>query len=91
MSDKKLDLILEELQSIKEEQQVIRQEFNDKFKTIERKIDGVHEQVAENAENITAILEDTKHIKNVQDRQEKTIDLLSRRSIDQEAELKRIK
>lgn len=98
MSDKKLDLILNELQDMKQVQQDMKSQINSRFDTLEtnlstlnkkvdvmdQKIDGIHEQVAKNSENIAVI-------KDLQARQEKTIDLLSRRSIDQEAEIKRIK
>lgn len=74
----------EKLEVMENEMQGMRKQFSDKFETLEQKIDGLHEQVAENAENIEII-------KDVQERQEKTLDILSRRSIDQEAEIKRIK
>jgi hypothetical protein len=91
MNDQTSQLILKELQSLKEGQQNMRQEFTSRFDTIEQKLDGVKEQVAKNTEHIVVMRDDISQIKSVQERQEKTVDLLSRRSIDQEAEIKRIK
>jgi len=58
----------------------------------------VSEQVATNAENITEIKENQKvigdvinQIADIQERQESTINLLARRSLDQEDEIRRIK
>lgn len=126
MSDKKFDLILQELkiikqdqqemkqdqqemkqnqlemkqeqQEIKQEQQQMKNTFTERFDVLEQKVDGIQDQVAKNAENITVMQTDVKDIKDmqqimigIQERQEKTIDLLARRSIDQEAELKRVR
>ena len=95
----------QELQGIKQEQQDMKSQMNNRFDMLEttlgfvkekvngmdQKLDGIHEQVADNAENIETMKVDIKQIKDVQVRQEKTVDLLARRSIDQEAELRKIK
>lgn len=80
---------------------IIKEELspiNKNIKNIEKKIDGITEQVAENAENITKIKSNQETINNVinqmaslQKQQDETINILARRSIDQEAELRKIK
>lgn len=80
---------------------IIKEELspiNKNIKNIEKKIDGITEQVAENAENITKIKSNQETISNVinqmaslQKQQDETINILARRSIDQEAELRKIK
>lgn len=80
---------------------IIKEELspiNENIKNIEKKIDGITEQVAENAENITKIKSNQETINNVinqmaslQKQQDETINILARRSIDQEAELRKIK
>jgi len=80
---------------------IIKEELspiNENIKNIEKKIDGITEQVAENAENITKIKSNQETISNVinqmaslQKQQDETINILARRSIDQEAELRKIK
>lgn len=119
MSDKKLDLILNGLQEMKQEQremkqdqqgmkqeqQDIKSQMNNRFDTLEttlslinekvnvmdQKIDGVHEQVAKNVADITQLKAVQERMVTIQEHQEKTIDLLARRSIDHEAELRKIK
>ncbi len=80
-------IMKDEISTIKNDQGTMKQEL----KSINGTLDVIYEQVAKNAENITELKMDTKSIKEVQKRQERTIDLLSRRSLDQEAEIKRIK
>jgi len=80
---------------------IIKEELspiNENIKNIEKKIDGITEQVAENSENITKIKSNQETISNVinqmaslQKQQDETINILARRSIDQEAELRKIK
>lgn len=101
MSEKLLTQILDELKGLKEEVSNVKQEqqtTNERLKDVETSIVNVSDQVATNAENITDIKTNQKTIADVinqmatvQERQEGTINLLARRSIDQEAELKRIK
>ena len=79
------------LHGLKDNQQKMKQEFSSRFDTIEQKLDGVQKQVAKNAEHIVVMRDNIGRMKVIQERQEKTIDLLSRRSIDQEAEIKQIK
>src|SRR5699024_1169633 len=81
----------QDLHGLKDNQQKMKQEFSSRFDTIEQKLDGVQKQVAKNAEHIVVMRDNIGRMKVIQERQEKTIDLLSRRSIDQEAEIKQIK
>lgn len=95
----------QEQQGMKQELQDMKSQMNNRFDTLEaslalvnekvnvmdQKLDGVHEQVAINAENIKLMQVDINQLKDIKERQEKTIDLLARRSIDQEAELRKIK
>lgn len=101
MSEKILSQILDELKGLKEEVSNVKQEqqtTNERLTNVETSIVKVSNQVGTNAENITDIKANQKTIADVinemstvQERQEQTINLLARRSIDQEAELKRIK
>ncbi len=105
MSDEKLDLVLKEMNEMKTEMHEMKTEMNQRFDTVdsrlknlEDKSDAVYEQVVKNTEDITALKENQKIIGNVvnqiatiQQRQEDTINLLARRSLDQEEEIKRIK
>lgn len=101
VSEKILSQILYELKGLKEEVSNVKQEqqtTNDRLTNVETSIVKVSNQVGTNAENITDIKDNQKTIADVinrmsevQERQEQTINLLARRSIDQEAELKRIK
>lgn len=98
--------------SLKEEQALFRQELADlksamnhrfdtletKFGMLENKFDSLQEQVAINCEDIKELKVGQKELlsrmekfEQIQERQEKTIDLLARRSIDQEAEIRKIK
>lgn len=95
----------QEQQGMKQELQDMKLQMNNRFDTLEanfalvnekvnvmdQTLDGVHEQEAKNAEKIKLMQADIKQLKDTQERQEKTIDLLARRSIDQEAELRKIK
>lgn len=98
MNDEKLNLILNEIQSMNKRMNDMKSQMTQGFEQVETKVDGVAEQVAENAEKIVAIKDNQKTIADVidkmasvQERQEGTIDLLARRSLDQEAEIRRIK
>lgn len=98
--EEKLDLILRKLASVDAGQEELKSNQVDIFKCfdeIEKKTDAIMEQVGKNAESITDLKETQQSIGNVinqiaiiQQRQEDTINILSRRSIDQEAEIKRI-
>lgn len=84
-------------QSMKQELQDMKSQMNSRFDTIEtilsthgerfnvieQKLDVVYEQTANNAE-------DVGEIKKGQMKQDKTIEVLSRRSLDQEADIKRM-
>jgi len=65
--------------------------INDRLENIESKIDGITEQVAKNAETVTDIKDNLRIISSTIKNQEETINILSRRSIDQEAKIKSIK
>lgn len=74
--------------------------IENKISVIDKKVNFIEnnmvtkEDIAEMSEMKTAIFETAeivKHIEKTQEKHERTLDLLSRRSIDQEAELKRIK
>ena len=93
MTEKGIELILKELKSVNE--RITSMETNmalmqsnmatkEDIKSLERKMKRVSDQVIENAEGIT-------DIRNKLEKLDLTVDILSRRSIDQEAELKRIK
>lgn len=96
MSEKLLKQILNELKEmkselkeVKSEQQATRQDISNIQKTMATK-----EDVADIPAIKVSIFETSeivKHIETTQVRHERTLDLLSRRSIDQEAEIKRIK
>ena len=64
---------------------------HEKVNVTDEKLDGVYEQTAKNGEDLKLVQTDIKQLKDIQERQEKTIDLLARRSIDHEAELRKIK
>ena len=86
MTEKGIELILKELKSVNERIEAIETNMATKedIKSLERKIKRVSDQVIENAEGIT-------DIRHKLEKLDLTVDILSRRSIDQEAELKRIK
>ncbi|GGN67354.1 MULTISPECIES: hypothetical protein [Oceanobacillus] len=93
MTEKGIELILNELKSVNEritametimESMEAKMATKEDIKSLERKIKSVSDQVIENAEGITDIRNKLKKL-------DLTVDVLSRRSIDQEAELKRIK
>lgn len=98
--ENKIDLILSEMKNLN--QKITELESNmatkDSLSNISTQLDNVAEQVAATSEKITDIKDNQKAIADVinqmsavQERQEQTFNLLARRSIDQEAELKRIK
>lgn len=94
MNDQKLDLILTKLDSIENEQTEMKRIQTDmlkRFDDIEGKSDAIMEQVVKNSEDITVIKDNQQIIVDIIKRQEDTINILARRSIDQEAEIKRIK
>lgn len=104
MSNEKLDLILKKLVKIEDEQQEMKsgiseiKETLERLDDIEKKTNAIMEQVAKNAENITEIRSNQETISNIinqmaslQKQQDETINILARRSIDQEAELRKIK
>lgn len=62
----------------------MEKKYDHQFAKLDKKIDGINKQVVSNAENIAVI----NNKLNIFD---STIDILSRRSIDHEAELKRLK
>ncbi|MEJ8767490.1 hypothetical protein WKU33_16840 [Oceanobacillus sp. HCA-5259] len=93
MTEKGIELILKELKSVNEritametkmESIETKMATKEDIKSLERKMKSVSDQVIENAEGIT-------DIRNKLEKLDLTVDILSRRSIDQEAELKRIK
>ncbi len=75
-----------------------------RMNSVEEKIDGITRQVVNNSEQLFELKNGQQHIQqavreteetvvrieSTQKHQERTIDLLSRRSIDQEAELRRL-
>ena len=98
MSDSKSDLILTKLEAMenenKQEFSAIRQEISnvkEDISIISTKSDAIMEQVVKNSEDITTIKDNQQIIAEIIKRQEDTINILARRSIDQEAEIKRIK
>lgn len=91
MSNQKLDLILTKLEGMEKEQQEMKKEMSDRFDSLETKSDSIMEQVVKNSEDITVIKDNQQIIAEIVKRQEDTINILARRSIDQEAEIKRIK
>lgn len=89
MSEQLLKQILHELKEVKSEQQAMRQDIYNIQKTMATK-----EDVADIPAIKVSIFETSEIVKQIeatQVRHERTLDLLSRRSIDQEAEIKRIK
>ena len=100
MTEKGIELILHELKSVngritgletkmesmetKMDSMEAKMATKEDIKSLERKIKSVSDQVIENAEGIT-------DIRNKLEKLDLTVDVLSRRSIDQEAELNRIK
>lgn len=93
MTEKGIELILKELKSVNEritametkmESIETKMATKEDIKSLERKMKSVSDQVIENAEGIT-------DIRNKLEKLDLTVDVLSRRSIDQEAELNRIK
>ena len=58
---------------------------------IDKNSDAIMEQVVKIPEDITVIKNNQQAIADIVRRQEDTINILARRSIDQEAEIKRIK
>lgn len=83
MSNDILNKILEQLNSISKEQQEMKRDIaNMKENTVD--IPAMKVAILETNETVT-------RIESTQEKHERTLDLLSRRSIDQEAELKRIK
>ena len=98
MSNEKLDLILKELSNLNERVEKMEQKFSAKFDTLESKNNAIMEQVVKNSEDITEIRSNQETISNVinqmaslQKQQDETINILARRSIDQEAQIKMIK
>src|SRR5699024_7073030 len=98
MSDSKSDLILTKLEAMenenKQEFSAIRQEISnvkEDISIISTKSDAIMEQVVKNSEDITTIKDNQQIIAEIIKRQEDTINILARRSIDQEAKNKRIK
>jgi chromosome segregation ATPase len=87
MSADKLDLILEEIKSLSKKIDSLDQRVGNlesRFENLETKADAIQEMVA-------SIAEDTTKIRINQDRQQTTMEKLALRSIEQEAELDRIK
>lgn len=83
-----------DLKSIKEHQEKMKsdiKEIKQTQKSLIKKSDVIIEQVVRNSEDITYIKENQQIIADIVKRQEDTINILARRSIDQEAEIKRIK
>ncbi len=92
MSENGIELILNELKAVNERMTAIETNMARKedvatkedIASVNQKVDGVSKQVAGNAESLTAIHDKLRKVDNA-------TDILSRRSIEQEAELKRIK
>src|SRR5690625_2313211 len=104
MNKEVLNKILDQLNCITEDQQEMKQEFasmKQEFAGMQKDITGMKQDIADmkkHTEDIpsmkVAILDTNDRVKRIEATVEKhdlTLDLLSRRSIDQEAELKRIK
>lgn len=98
MSDKTLETILNELQSINRKMDNGLDTLGTQLDKLETKIDGISEQVAKNAEDITDIKDNQKIIANVidkvasvQERQEKILESLSLRSLEQEVDIRDLK
>ena|SRR5690625_1102430 len=97
----KLDLILKKLDKIEHEQQEMKsgiseiretqKEMLERLGDIEKKSNAIMEQVVKNSEDITTIKDNQQTIADIVKRQEDTINILARRSIDQEAEIRKIK
>jgi|SRR5690625_1738946 len=101
ISDEKLDLILKELrgmkQEMKQEQRVMKQVFTEKLEIVGQKLDRILEQVEINAENIAVMQGDLNQLKDleekivkIQERQDRTIDILKKQSINQKTGLRTI-
>src|SRR5690625_2621714 len=103
--DQKLKPIKTDLESLSKKVDKIDQietqlkKLDTRLKKIEtHKLNSIMEQVAHNSEQISVVHGELKELKNVvqriestQEKQEKTIDLLARRSIDHEAQLKQVR
>ena len=79
--EKKLDLILNELKTLNE--RITNIESNMATKENVAELPYIKRAVGDTSDTV-------KRIETIQEKHERTLDLLSRRSIDQEAELKRI-
>lgn len=90
-----------EIREIKNEQKKIKSDVSEikqtqthmlqRFDDIEKLSDSIIEQVLKNSEDITVIKDNQQIIVDIVKRQEDTINVLARRSIDHEAEINRIK
>ncbi|RWR11121.1 hypothetical protein QNH23_03550 [Siminovitchia fortis] len=94
-----------DVQGVKDEVQGVRSQMNNRFDALETRMSNMelkmHDLKEEmknlGTDNISvkqAVIETNKVVKRIEQTQEsheRTLDLLSRRSIDQEAEIKRIK
>ena len=74
-----------EISTIKNDQSSMKKEL----KSIHETIDVLYEQVAKNAENITEIRIDTRAIIKTQKQQDRTMNMLSRSSLELEDEINR--
>src|SRR5690606_23219483 len=92
-----------ELASVKDEVQNVKSQMNSRFDTMEAKFSILETKIENMATKedvadipnlkmaISESLDMMKRIQSTQEMQERTLDFLSRRSIDQEAELPMIK
>ncbi|MED4350885.1 hypothetical protein P9265_00865 [Schinkia azotoformans] len=96
MSEKILNKILEKIENVQEEMKEIKKEM----KEMNERIENVESTMATKKDveaipfirqAVMDIDERTTRIEKTQEKHERTLDILSRRSIEQEAELRRIK
>lgn len=82
-----MKLIIDKLNVIDER----TKDTDSKLDNLIEKVDGITDQVAENSEKITKIKNDTHGLKNGQAKQEKVLEGLSLRSIEQETDIRRLR
>src|SRR5699024_1166310 len=79
-----------DIHTMKDEVTTMRSDMLQRFDDIEKKSDIIIEQVVKNAENITFLKNNQQAFKDIYYKQDRTLTLLSKRSIEQEARIENI-
>lgn len=91
MSDKKLDLILEKLVSMEQATNDRFDKIDQRFDKIEQRLDKIESDLTSTKEMVANTAENVSALKNSQDRQDRILDALSSRSLEQETQIKELK